>query len=314
MNGAKPEETLTREEPGRQRDAPDTPRRRLTAILLMCAAVLCFACLDASAKWASRHVDPMVTTWFRYASNVVLLSIVLNGWTVPRIMHSNRLGLQVGRSLLLFLSTILNFLALQYLQLTQVISIQFAMPLLVALLAGPILGEWVGPRRLAAIAVGFLGILVITRPGTGSLHPAMLLTVANTVCYALYAIATRMLAGYDSPATTMTYGGLAGLALMTPILPFIWVTPPSPLVWIALLGTGLLGAVGHGLLTIAHTRAPASLLSPFIYTQIVWTTTLGYLLFGDLPDRWTLLGAAIIITSGLYLLSRERTVRERKRG
>lgn len=286
----------------------DTPRR-LAAILLMCVAVACFAGLDACGKWASRFVDPLVTTWFRYAVNVVLLSLVLNGWTRPRLMHSNRIGLQIARSLLLFGSTVLNFFALQYLQLTQTISIQFAMPLLVALLAGPILGEWVGPRRLVAIGVGFLGVLVITRPGTAALHPAMLLTVANTVCYALYAITTRLLAAYDPPATTMTYGSLAGVVLLTPILPFVWTTPPNVGVLAALVGAGLLGAIGHGLLTVAHSRAPASLLSPFIYTQIVWTTALGYVVFGDLPDRWTIVGAGIVIGSGLYLLSRERTVR-----
>lgn len=275
----------------------------------MCGAILCFAGLDTCGKWASRYVDPLVTTWFRYAVNVLLLSLVLNGWTRPRILHSNRLALQIFRSMLLFASTVLNFLALQYLQLTQTISIQFAMPLLVALLAGPILGEWVGPRRLVAIAVGFLGVLVITRPGTASLHPAMLLTVVNTICYALYAITTRMLAAHDPAATTMTYGSLAGLVLMTPVLPFVWTTPPNALVLAALVGTGLLGAIGHGLLTVAHSRAPASLLSPFIYTQILWTTALGYFVFGDLPDRWTIVGAGIVIGSGLYLLSRERAGR-----
>jgi drug/metabolite transporter (DMT)-like permease len=312
MSGGRRHGSEAAGELGGQGGRPDTPKR-LTAILLMCVAVLCFACLDACGKWASRYVDPLVTTWFRYAANVVLLSVVLNGWTRPRIMHTNRLWLQVARSLLLFGSTVLNFFALQYLQLTQTLSIQFAMPLLVALLAGPMLGEWVGPRRLAAILIGFLGVLVITRPGTGSLHPAALLTVVNTVFYALYAIVTRMLAAHDSPATTMTYGGLAGVVLLTPVLPFFWATPPTVGVWAALLATGLFGAVGHGLLTLAHTRAPASILSPFIYTQLIWVTALGYLVFGDLPDRWTLIGAVIVIGSGLYLLSRERRVRTQSR-
>jgi len=279
---------------------------RLSAILLTCGAVLCFACLDASGKWASRYVDPLVTTWFRYAANVALLSLILNGWTRPRLLHSNRFALQVARSVLLFVSTVLNFFALQYLQLTQTISIQFAMPLLVALIAGPLLGEWAGPRRLAAIGVGFCGILVVTRPGTDALHPAALLCVANTILYAVYAVVTRMLAAYDSSATTITYSGLAGVVLLTPVLPFVWTTPPTPLVWLVLVGTGLFGAIGHGLLTLAHARAPAPVLSPFIYTQIVWMTALGYFVFGDVPDRWTFAGAAIVIGAGLYLLVWER--------
>lgn len=286
------------------------PRRtRTIAILLMCGAVMCFACLDASGKWSNRYVDPLVTTWVRYAANVAVLALVLNPLTKPRLLHSNRFGLQVVRSLLLFGSTVLNFFALKYMPLAQNLSIQFAMPLVVAVVAGPILGEWAGRRRLAAVAVGFCGILVITRPGSGALHPAALLSALNAVFYALYAIVTRMLARYDPPATTMTYSGLAGALILAPVMPFVWTSPPTPAAWLILLGTGVFGAIGHGLLTLAHSRAPAPVLSPFIYTQIIWTSALGYLVFGDVPDRWTLVGAAIVIGSGLYLLIWERRSR-----
>ncbi|MDB5592596.1 MAG: EamA family transporter [Enterovirga sp.] len=291
----------------------ESGRRRFVAILLMCGAVFCFACLDASAKWANQIVDPMLTTWFRYTANVAILAVVLNSWTRPRILRTNRFALQIGRSVLLFLSTVLNFLALQHLQLAQNISIQFAMPLLVALLAGPMLGEWAGPRRLVAIVIGFCGVLVVARPGGDALHPAALLTVINTVFYALYAIFTRMLAAHDSTATTLTYSGLAGMLFLTPALPFIWTTPPSLLVWAVLIATGLFAAVGHGFLTLAHARAPAPVLSPFIYTQIVWMVLFGYVIFGDVPDRWTLIGGAIVIGSGLYLLVWERFARGRER-
>ena len=284
----------------------DPARRRLVAIPLMCGAVLCFACMDASAKWLSGSVDPLLTTWFRYTANVAVLALVLNPLTKPRLLHSNRFYLQVARSVLLFASTVLNFFALRYLQLTQNISIQFAMPLIVVLLAGPMLGEWAGPRRLAAVAVGFVGIMVITRPTSHHLHPAMLLTLGNTVLYALYAITTRMLAAHDPPATTITYSGLAGVVFLTPLLPFLWTTPSSPLVWTVLCGLGVLAAIGHGLLTLAHSRAPAPVLSPFIYTQIVWMVAFGYWLFGDVPDGPTLVGAGIVIASGLYLLFAER--------
>lgn len=289
--------------------ASDEGRNRLVAIGLMCAAVACFACLDACAKWSARSVDPLVTTWFRYVGNVVFTAVLLNPWTRPRLLHSNRVRLQIWRSLLLFGCTVTNFFALRHLQLTQSISIQFAMPLLVALLAGPMLGEWAGPRRLAAIGVGFVGVLVITRPGTGDLPPAAFLTVLSTIMYALYAIATRMLAAHDPPGTTMTYSGLAGVVLLTPVLPFIWTTPPTPAIWLLVSATGLFGAIGHGLLTLAHSRAPAPVLSPFIYTQIIWMTLLGYAVFGDLPDRWTLVGAGIVIASGLYLIVWERSRR-----
>jgi drug/metabolite transporter (DMT)-like permease len=271
----------------------------------MCAALMCFSCLDATAKWLNRSMDPLLTVWWRYMSSVVLVSLALNPLTHPRVLTTSRPGMQALRSSLLFLSTALNFFALRYLQLAETMSILFATPLMVALLAGPLLGEWVGPRRLAAIGIGFMGVLVITRPGLGTTHPAILLSIAGSVAYAFYAITTRLLASHDSPQTTMVYSGLAGVVLLTPILPFIWTTPASPLTWIMVTAIGVFGAVGHWLLILAHARAPAAILSPFIYTQIVWMLALGYILFGDWPDRVTLVGSAIVIASGLYLISRE---------
>ncbi|NNM73611.1 DMT family transporter [Enterovirga aerilata] len=292
-----------------------TPRQRLpegsrlSGILLMCGGVACFALCDASAKWLNATLDPMMTAWARYAFNVAIVSIFLNPITVPGLARSNRLGLQILRSAILVGCTVLNFLALQHLQLTQSMAIQFAMPLLVALLAGPFLGEWAGPRRMAAIGIGFLGVLVVTRPLSGALHPAAFLTVGSTILYAFYAIVTRTLAAHDRTATTVFYSGLVGVVIMTPVLPFVWSNPPGPLHWGLMVGVGIFAAAGHGLLVMAHARAPAPVLSPFIYTQLLWMALLGYVVFGDVPDGWTLLGAAIVIGSGLYLLWWERRSR-----
>lgn len=272
----------------------------------MCGALLCFSGLDTSAKWLNRTLDPLLVVWVRYAVSVVLVSIVVNPVTTPGLARTRRPWLQGARSILLLLSTALNFFALQYLQLTETLSIQFTTPLLVALFAGPVLGEWVGPRRMIAIAIGFLGVLVVVRPGFGGMHPAALLSVTGAFCYAFYNISTRLLAASDSSATTMFYSGLAGVIVMTPILPFVWKTPPDLLTWVLMLAVGGFGALGHWLLILAHARAPAAILSPFIYTQIIWMLALGYLVFGDLPDRWTIMGASIVIASGLYLLYRER--------
>jgi drug/metabolite transporter (DMT)-like permease len=275
----------------------------------MCGAVVLFTACDATAKWLGGTLDPLMTVWARYASNVALVALVLNPLTTPGLIRSNRLGLQLLRSLILLACTILNFLALPHLQLTQAISIQFAMPLIVVLLAGPVLGEWAGRNRLAAVAIGFCGVLVVARPGFGSLHPAALLTVVSTVLYAVYALITRVLARHDSSSTTLFFSGLAGFTLMTPVLPFVWTNPGPPLVWAAMLAIGAFAALGHWLLILAHARAPAPVLSPFIYTQIIWMAAAGYLLFGDVPDRWTLVGAAVVIGSGLYLLWWERGTR-----
>jgi drug/metabolite transporter (DMT)-like permease len=243
--------------------------------------------------------------WARYVSSVVLVSLVVNPWSVPGLARTRRPWMQAGRSVLLLLSTACNFFALQYLQVAQTTSIMFAAPLLVALAAGPLLGEWIGPRRLAAIGVGFVGVLIITRPGFGGMHPAALLSVFGTACYALYAISTRVLAGSDSSATTLFYSGLAGVVLVTPFVPFVWSTP-SLLVALMMAATGVFGAVGHWLLILAHARAPAPVLAPFLYTQLIWVVILGCLVFGDLPDYWTLIGASVVIASGMYLLYRER--------
>jgi drug/metabolite transporter (DMT)-like permease len=213
---------------------------------------------------------------------------------------------QAVRSLLVLSSTLLNFLALRYLQLAETTSITFATPLIVALLAVPVLGEKVGAQRLGAIVVGFTGVLVVTRPGVGHVHPAAILSIGAAFCYAGYAIMTRMLAGWDRTETTLVYSGVAGVLVLLPALPFVWVHPSSALEWALMLAMGAFGTVGHWLLIAAHQRAPAVVLSPFMYTQLLWMTGLGYVVFGDLPDAFTLSGAAIVVASGLYLLSLER--------
>ena len=279
---------------------------RLFGIGLMSLALICFSGLDGIAKWLTPQIGPIPTTYARYFSSVLLVTLVINPWTQPGVLRTSKPWMQWARSFLLFFATILNFFALQYLQLTQTMSIMFMAPLVVALLSGPILGEWVGARRLIAIGIGFCGILIVTRPGFGGIHPAAILSVLGTCCYALYAILTRILAAHDSSSTTMVYSGLGGLAVLTPLMPFYWQTPPSTLAWAMVLVIGAFGAVGHWLLIQAHKRAPAPILSPFIYTQMVWMIMLGWLIFGDWPDQWTLAGASVVIASGLYLLHRER--------
>jgi drug/metabolite transporter (DMT)-like permease len=230
-----------------------------------------------------------------------------NPITRPGLLRTGRPWLQLARSIMLFGSTCFNFLSFRYLQLDEALSILFSTPFLVAILAGPILGEWVGWRRWTAILVGFSGVLVVVRPGLGGVQWAALLSFGSAVCYAFYNITTRMLAATDSSETTLFYANLFGFVIMTPMLPFVWV-PPSALDMVLMVAFGCFGAGGHFLLILAHRRAPASVLSPFMYTQIVWATTFGYLVFANVPNRWTIAGAGIVIVSGLYLIYRERKV------
>jgi drug/metabolite transporter (DMT)-like permease len=287
---------------------PATQRRqRLTGIALMCGAVATFACLDATAKYLNGHMDTLQVVWARYTGAFVLAFLLSNPLTQPGLMRTHRPVLQVVRSALLLGSSIFNFLAFRYLQLDQALSILFSVPFMVAALAGPMLGEWIGWRRWTAISVGFAGVLLVMRPGPHGLDPAALLSVGSAICYALYGIITRQLARSDSSETTLFYTNLVGVVVMSPVVLFVWTTPS---LWIAVLMIvmGALGSFGHYLLIAGHRLAPASILSPFMYTQLIWAVTLGYLVFGDVPNGWTLAGAGVVIASGLYILNRERTM------
>ncbi len=289
-------------------EARAAARARLKGIGLMCAALACFACLDALAKWLGTQMDPIQVVWARYTAALAMILIIFNPVRNPGVFVTRRPWVQAIRSALLFGSTAFNFIALQYLQLDQTVSIMFATPFIVAILSGPFLGEWIGMRRWIAVIVGFLGVLVVTRPWSGDLHWAMLLTFAGTWVYALYNILTRMLAGHDSAATTSIYSVAFGAAVATILVPFIWTTPPTWGAVAGMIAIGAFGAFGHWLLIVAHGYAPPGILAPFIYTQIVWMTALGWLVFAQVPAANTLAGAAIVIASGLYLLYRERVV------
>jgi drug/metabolite transporter (DMT)-like permease len=281
-------------------------RLRLTGIALMCGAVACFACLDTSAKFLSREMSIVQVVWARYAGAFVSAFLLWNPITHPRLVQTVRPGLQIVRAIALCLSSFLNFLALRYLQLDQALAITFSTPFLVAALAGPMLQEWVGPRRWAAIGVGFIGVLVVTRPGFGSIHPAALFSLAAAFTLAFYNVTTRLLARTDSSETTLFYSNFVGLLVTTPMLPFVWTRPAGIREIVLMAAVGILGSIGHYLLIVAHRLAPASVLAPFMYSQLVWVIMLGYAVFGDLPNRWTLAGAGIVVASGLYLLHRER--------
>jgi len=284
---------------------------RLTGIALMCGAVACFALLDTTAKYLNLYMSTLQVMWARYTGAFLFPFIVSNPWTRPGLTRTNRPVLQLARSVLLLGSTLCNFAALRYLQLDEAIALIFSTPFFVAALSGPMLGEWVRWRRWSAIAVGFLGVVVVARPGAASFHPAALLSLSAALCYALYSIATRILARTDSNETTLFYSNVVGALALLPVVPLVWTTPSDPLVIALMVVTGVIGSLGHYLLIAAHRLAPAAVLSPFIYSEIVLVTALGFLVFGDVPNRFTLTGAAIVVASGLYLLHRERKVRSK---
>jgi drug/metabolite transporter (DMT)-like permease len=280
--------------------------QRLIGIALMCGAVALFACLDTTAKYLNTEMDTLQVVWARYSSAFVLTFFISNPLTHPAMLKSARPGLQVVRSLLLLGSTLFNFLALRWLQLDEALSITFTTPFVVAIVSGPMLGEWAGWRRWLAICAGFGGVLLITRPGYGGIGPAALISLLAAMCYGLYAVTTRILSRTDSNQTSLFFSNLIGALVMLPVIPFVWQAPSSWWLVLLLMATGVLGSSGHFLLISGHRLAPASVLSPFIYTELVWVVILGYVVFDHVPNDWTAAGAAIVIGSGLYLLYRER--------
>ena len=210
---------------------------------------------------------------------------------------------------LLLASTTTNFLALRELQLAETSTVNFLTPLFVVLLAGPLLGEWAGGGRLVAVVIGFVGVVVATGPGTTAFHPVVLVAIAGVVCNAGSALTTRLLARSDPSRTTLIWTPVAGVALLTPILPFVWVEPPTMTALTIMIAMGFFASLGHWLLILAHERAPASVLTPFSYTQLLWMIIAGFLVFGERPSGAVLLGAGIVVGCGLYLIWRERAAR-----
>ncbi|MBX6327576.1 MAG: DMT family transporter [Pseudolabrys sp.] len=289
-------------------DARLERRQRLTGIALICATVVFFAGLDTTAKYLNHSMSTVQVVWARYTGGFLLALVLSNPISRPALMRTSRPWLQIGRSLLLLGSTAFNFLALRWLQLDQTTAIMFSTPFLVAVLSGPLLGEWVGWRRWAAIIVGFAGVLLVTRPGFGGIHSAAALSALSVVCYGFYMIATRILARTDSNETTLFYSNLVGAVLMSALVPFFWSTPRDPRVIALMVLSGALGSIGHYLLIIAHRLAPPAVLAPFLYTQLVWAIAFSFLVFGELPNSWTLSGMAVVVASGLYLLHRDGRV------
>lgn len=283
---------------------------RLKAIALICVALVVFSALDTSAKYLTTilRIPILQVMWMRFAANAALTFIVLRPKAFFTAARTQKFGHQTLRSVFLLGATACNFLALQYLRLDQTATIFFLSPFIVAALAGPMLDEWIGWRRLLAIFVGFSGVLFVTRPGFGGIHWAVSFSFLSTLSYAFYVLFTRLLARFDSARTTTIYTPLAGTILLAPFALGGWQRPENLWIWLALIGIGIFGGVGHWLLILAHERAPAPILAPFGYVNIGFMIALGYIVFSDVPDHWTLLGTAIIVSSGIYLLFRERRV------
>jgi drug/metabolite transporter (DMT)-like permease len=270
-------------------------------VILMTIA---FSSLDASAKYLGNELPLWVLIWGRYVFNFFFVALFFLRTAPADIFRTTNIKIQILRSILLVTGTLTFWLALMFLPLVDCVVILFVSPLLVIMLAAPLLGEQVGRHRWIAVIFGFAGVIVVIRPGFTIFDWVSILPLTTALLYAGIQISTRILGQTDGALTTLLFSSAGGVIISTIGVLFFWVTP-SLQQWLVLGWMGFLGALSHYLMIRAYAIAPASLLAPFDYTTLIWATILGFFMFGDLPDTWTVLGAIIIMSSGLYLIRRE---------
>jgi len=276
------------------------------ALPLFLLAGLCLSSLDATAKYLVRDYSLLLVVWARYAGQMVVVTPFAWQRTGPGFWRTRKLRVQLLRSLMLVLATLGFFGGLRYLPLAEASAITFLAPIFVVLLSWPLLHERATRARWVASITGFVGIIILLRPGSAVMHPAIALLIGAALANALYQLLTRKLLD-ESPHTTLFYSASVGTLLLSLALPFVVdVAHLTRLVVPLFVLMGVFAGLGHWCLTHAYLIAPATLLTPFTYLQILWATTFGYLIFGQHPDRTSAVGMAIIVASGLSLALLER--------
>jgi drug/metabolite transporter (DMT)-like permease len=278
-----------------QREVP------IRGIALIAGATVLFAIADTTSKFLSTSLPIIEFIWFRYLLFLVMALLLVR----RRPLGSRRPGLQLLRALGVVGSSVLFVFGIRQMTMAQATTISFLSPLLITILSIPLLGEQVGVRRWAAVLAGMLGMLIVVRPGTGGFQPAALFGVASSFCWSIALIITRKMAAIDPAQTTILCSAAVGVGVLSLLLPFEIAWPDGPQIRLMLV-LGVLASVGQWMVVEAHRHAAASVLAPISYTQLIWVSVTGYLVFANLPDRWTVLGAAVIVASGLYTAHRER--------
>jgi drug/metabolite transporter (DMT)-like permease len=273
--------------------------RPLLGVLYMGVACALFPIMNGLVKLLTLRYDPTQVVWFRVTLHLVLVTLVF----LPRLglglFRTRRIGAQFISSLSMLLSTLLFFSAVKSIGVAEAIAVSFVGPVLVVLLAWPVLGERITALGFAAVILGFAGVLVVIRPGSAVFQWASLLLVGSAAAYAVYQVVIRRLGATDHPATTIFYSVLLGAILMSALLPFVWTTPVSAGDWLLLCSLGALGGFGHYCVAKALTYATANLIAPLNYTQMIGSVIVGYVMFAEVPDLYTWAGTALIVAAGL---------------
>ena len=274
---------------------------KFRAILLLVSGVTLFGVMDGLGKFLAGDYSVVQVVWARYAFAVpiVLLAARRSTWRNP--FGNGSSWLQAGRALLPLLASALVILGLALMPLADFTAISFASPLLVAALSRPLLGEKISFHTWAGVVCGFAGVLTIVRPGLGTIAWAAVFPLGTALFFALYQVLTRLVSRGDDPVVTLLWTIAVGLVLTTPLLPVSWRTVADP-DWLLLILSGVLFGIGQHLLIRAFSIAPAAILTPFTYAQIVAAIVFGAVVFGDLPDFWTILGTALVVGAGLFVL------------
>jgi drug/metabolite transporter (DMT)-like permease len=271
----------------------------------MVLAMFLLSVMDAISKHLTDTLAVPQILAIRFWIFLLFAMVLASSNGFARTARSATPGLQLLRSLIMLGQMSAFIFAVSYLPLADVGAIFAVAPLLVMVLAAIFLGEKIGPRRAAAVGLGFIGVLIIIRPGTGVFDPISLVALGGASCWAVFQILLRLVGRRDSAQTTTLFSAAVGCVAFSSLAPFVWRTP-DPTTWLWLLLLGSLGAIGHFLLSTAFRHAPASVLQPFAYMMPLWAALMGWLVFHDIPDRWTFMGGGLVIASGLYALRRER--------
>ncbi len=279
--------------------------RPLRGIALTLISTLFLGTSDVTAKYLSATLPSVEIAWIRFLVFAVIMLPAMLPFSPLYAMRTERLRFQLMRGAALLASSLIFITALRFLPVAEASATGFVAPLLVTALSIVFLNETVGVRRWIATAVGLAGVLIILRPGSSAFHPVALLPVVSALAWAATLVMTRLASGREAAITTMTYSSLVGVAVLSALVPLVWVTPTWHDILFGLL-VGLASTMGQWIVVLAFRYAGASVLAPFSYVQLVWASLLGFLVFGEVPDAWTVTGAIVIVGSGLYTAHRER--------
>jgi drug/metabolite transporter (DMT)-like permease len=283
--------------------------RPLRGIALILASTIFLGCSDVTAKYLSATLPSIEIAWIRFLVFALIMVPAMLPGTQLYALQSERPGLQVMRGIALLSSSLFFISGLRFLPIAEASATGFIAPLFVTALSIAFLGEKVGVRRWLATVAGLAGVLIILRPGSNAFHPAAFFSIVSALAWACTLIMTRMISGSERAVTTMTYSAIAGVCILSALVPLVWVTPSWHDILFGVL-IGVASTAGQWIVVLAFRYADASVLAPFSYTQLVWVSILGFFVFGEIPDIWTIAGAAVIVGSGLYTAHRERIRRQ----